>query len=207
VDEGLIQILVIVGFVIFSMMEGAARKKRKQQQQAGTKTRPRPRHEYTEPSGTTDGDDHFETSEAPVPMELWDELVGIARGEAPVPGGRAGRSTTVGRESAPIPRVGDREGRPGREFDEPVPEYEEVTEDEGAYDRAVLEGTHPAAREERLPKPVAARHVAKVPVVRAARRPRAGSFRRLFRNRADVQRAVLIKEILGPPVGIRSPTD
>jgi hypothetical protein len=189
------------------MVEGAARQKRKSG--AGKKPGGEPRAEYPESYGTTDGDEELESSEALVPEELWEELVGVARGNVPVPGERASRSTTIGRRAAPIPRVGGRSE--AREPETPV-SYDDLAE-EDAYDRTVREGALApdlVVRAERVPEPLARPEPVEIAGVVGAtpvRPTRATSFRRLFRNREDIQRAILIREILGPPISMRGSTD
>ena len=76
-DDGLIQFLVIAVFVIVSMMDGAARKRRKQAQSLGTLPEP---NRLSEP--TDDLDQTAESSEGMVPEDLWQEIAALARGEA-----------------------------------------------------------------------------------------------------------------------------
>ncbi len=79
-DSGLIQILVIAFFVIISMMDAAARKKRQEQD---------PHTEMGRSESAEGGGDLLahqadaETSEGMVPDELWEEIAAIARGRTP----------------------------------------------------------------------------------------------------------------------------
>ena len=85
-DFGLIQFLVIAFFVVASLMDGAARKRRKQMQ--GQEDRP----ELNRLPGTED--DLDEAAESPEPVALkdvWEEIATLARGEVP------------GREADPVP--------------------------------------------------------------------------------------------------------
>ena len=77
-DDGLIQFLVIAFFVVASLMDGAARKRRKQMQ--GQEDLP----ELNRLPGTAD--DPGETAEPPEQVALkdvWDEIATLARGEVP----------------------------------------------------------------------------------------------------------------------------
>ena len=76
-DDGLIQFLVIAVFIIVSMMDGAARKRRKQAQSLGTLPEPNRLSE-----GADDLDQTAESSEGIVPEDLWQEIAALARGEA-----------------------------------------------------------------------------------------------------------------------------
>ena len=76
--EGYVQLLVIAFFVIITLMDGAARKKRQAAQRRGQVPRP------TGPSGTNDEEQFREgSSEKMVPGELWKEMVTLARGGVP----------------------------------------------------------------------------------------------------------------------------
>ncbi len=76
--DGYVQFLVIAFFVIITLMDGAARKKRQAAQRRGQVPRP------TGPSGTNDEEQFREgSSEKMVPGELWKEMVTLARGGVP----------------------------------------------------------------------------------------------------------------------------
>ena len=85
-DDGLIQVLVIAVFVILSMMDGAARKRRKQAQSSEhlPESPPQTREEIAAWSAE---DDLGEAAESPgVRMELkdvWEEIATLAGGEVP----------------------------------------------------------------------------------------------------------------------------
>ena len=102
-DEGLIQLLVIGFFVIVSLMDGAARKRRKQAQTMGHTPGPRPPKE---------ADDALEqrpqSSEGMVPRDLWEEIAALTRGEVPERG--------VDSERGPATRS-DSSYSPGKRFD------------------------------------------------------------------------------------------
>jgi hypothetical protein len=76
-DDGLIQFLVVAVFIIVSMMDGAARKRRKQAQSLGTLPEPNRLSEVAD-----DLDQSAESSEGIVPEDLWQEIAALARGEA-----------------------------------------------------------------------------------------------------------------------------
>jgi hypothetical protein len=76
-DDGLIQFLVVAVFIIVSMMDGAARKRRKQAQSRGTLPEPNRLSEVAD-----DLDHTAESSEGIVPEDLWQEIAALARGEA-----------------------------------------------------------------------------------------------------------------------------
>jgi len=77
-DQGLIQFLVIAVFVIISMMDGAARKRRKQAQDQGLPPDPNRLSEAAD-----DLDQAAESSEGIVPEDLWKEIAALTRGEEP----------------------------------------------------------------------------------------------------------------------------
>ena len=80
-NEGLIQFLVIAVFVIITMMDGAARRRRKAAQ--GLAPLPTP---DGFPEAADDVDQVDESSGAPeglVPEDLWKEIAALARGEMP----------------------------------------------------------------------------------------------------------------------------
>jgi hypothetical protein len=81
--DGLIQFLVVAAFVIISMMDGAARKRRKQAQSL---------RQLPTPDGFSEAaDDLVQADESPgerepegmVPQDLWKEIAALARGETP----------------------------------------------------------------------------------------------------------------------------
>ena len=82
-DEGLIQFIVIAVFVLISIMDGAARKRRKEAQS-------RERIPQADDFGEVDADpgEVAQSSEGMVPEDLWKEIAALARGE--VRGGEVG---------------------------------------------------------------------------------------------------------------------
>jgi hypothetical protein len=81
-DDGLIQFLVIAVFVIISIMDGAARKRRKEAQRLGRLPNPDNPDEPSERA--EDLGRASDSSEAVVPEDLWKEIAALARGEMPV---------------------------------------------------------------------------------------------------------------------------
>ena len=79
-DDGLIQFLFIAIFVIVSIMDGAARKRRKEAQRLGLSP---------EANRVQEADDDLgevaQPSEGVVPEDLWKEIAALARGETPAP--------------------------------------------------------------------------------------------------------------------------
>ena len=77
-DNGLIQFLVIAVFVIISMMDGAARKRRKEAQRLE-----RMPEADRIPEAEDDLGEVAQSSEGMVPEDLWQEITALARGEIP----------------------------------------------------------------------------------------------------------------------------
>ena len=77
-DDGLIQFLVIAVFVIISLMDGAARKRRKEAQRLGHV----PEADRI-PEAEDDLGEVAQSSEGMVPEDLWQEIAALARGEIP----------------------------------------------------------------------------------------------------------------------------
>ena len=79
-DNGLIQFLFIAIFVIVSMMDGAARKRRKEAQRLG---------HMPQATGIQEADDDLDevaqASEGMVPEDPWKEIAALARGETTAP--------------------------------------------------------------------------------------------------------------------------
>ena len=79
-DDGLIQFLFIAIFVIVSIVDGAARKRRKEAQRLGLSP---------EANRVQEADDDLgevaQPSEGMVPEDLWNEIAALARGETPAP--------------------------------------------------------------------------------------------------------------------------
>lgn len=80
-DSGLIQFLVIAVFVIISMMDASARKRRKEAQRLGVIPTPDGVPEAVDDLGQED--ESSGESEGMVPQDLWGEIAAMARGEMP----------------------------------------------------------------------------------------------------------------------------
>ena len=81
-DEGLIQFLVIAFFIVISMMDAAARKRRKAGQSPGSLPEPN-----RLPGADDDLGEAAESSEPVLPKDVWEEIAALARGETPAAGG------------------------------------------------------------------------------------------------------------------------
>ncbi len=79
--EGFIQILVIGFFIIISMMDGAARKRRKEAARLGLVPTPDEFPEAADDLGHVG--ESSEESESRVPTDLWEEIAAMARGDVP----------------------------------------------------------------------------------------------------------------------------
>jgi len=77
-DDGLIQFLIVAVFIIVTMMDGAARRRRKQAQSLGNLPESNRLSEAAD-----DLDQTAESSEGVVPEDLWQEIATLARGEGP----------------------------------------------------------------------------------------------------------------------------
>ena len=84
-DDGLIQVLVIAVFVILSMMDGAARKRRKQAQSSEhlPESPPQTREEIAAWSAEDDLGEAAESPESVALKDVWEEIATLARGEVP----------------------------------------------------------------------------------------------------------------------------
>ena len=80
-NEGLIQVLVVAAFIIISIMDGAARKRRKAAQRLGQLPTFEGPPEAADELGQAD--ESSEGSEGMVPEDLWEEIAALARGERP----------------------------------------------------------------------------------------------------------------------------
>ncbi len=78
-NEGLIQVLVVAAFIIISIMDGAARKRRKAAQRLGQLSTFDGPPEGADELGQAD--ESSEVSEGVVPEDLWEEIAALARGE------------------------------------------------------------------------------------------------------------------------------
>ncbi len=126
-DSGLIQILVIAFFIIISMMDGAARKKRKEAQRRGEVG---PGEGVGDAGGLhsmkTERASRGRMSEGMVPDELWEEIAALARGGPPPATDRApyeADRAPSGRERSPSGFEGSLSGFEGSlsGFERPMP--------------------------------------------------------------------------------------
>ncbi len=112
-DDGLIQLLFIAFFVIVSMMDGAARKRRKEAKlmeghQSESDWIPEGAHGEAD-EGSVDMADSPETL---APQDLWKEIAALARGEAPA---SRGERTAGASSSSYEPGSGGEEWAPAAE--------------------------------------------------------------------------------------------
>ena len=223
-DSGLIQILVIAFFIIISMMDGAARKKRKEAQRRGTVGPGEGAGDAGERhSITTEPASRGRMSEGMVPDELWEEIAALASGGPPPATDRApdeADRAPSGFERSPSGFEGslsEFEG-PLSGFERPVPvrapepeesylrpEHQHVQdhdhvewapEEEPAYPTAPALGEADKAGEADPDEDLRW----------ASREPRKGSSVRrtlIHGGRESIRQAVILAEVLGPPVSLR----
>ncbi len=212
-NEGLIQVLVIAAFIIISMMDGAARKRRKAAQRLGQLSTFDGPPEAADELGQAD--ESSEVPEGVVPEDLWEEIAALARGERPE------------REVGSILGPATRDPGPTREPDSQMeawtaPEQDVPTKTRSADlqsgylhpDQALTHTEHaqvasPALPlpEEELPHefvphpPARPREPQKEP--RRAR-PAASLLTGLRRgSKNSLREAVILAEVLSPPVTLR----
>jgi hypothetical protein len=229
-DNGLIQFLFIAIFVIVSMMDGAARKRRKEAQRLG---------HMPQATGIQEADDDLDevaqASEGMVPEDLWKEISALARGDTTAPtGGHPATSdpssipdrspeedgwTTTRQELPPnrVPGMGTGErvrwsvGRPER-LDAPVPMGTRLGDLQGGYEHPEQAATHEEhgvrrLREEGPHAPVLhASEASPVPTKMPSRR--AGASRSLLAGvrhgaKKSLRDAIVIAEVLNPPMVLR----
>ena len=216
-DEGLIQLLVVAAIIIFSMMDGAARKRRKEAQSLG--------HSPTSdgfPEAADDVDQVDESSGAPeglVPEDLWKEIAALARGE--MPASRQEQPATPGPSST---------GDPISELEAwTVPEQDVSTETppadlQSGYfhpDQALTHREHaqvasparplPEELPEELPEALPHEFVPHSPAqpsepqkeVRGARKPRSLLSGVRLGAKSSIREAIVLAEVLSPPVTLR----
>ena len=222
-DDGLIQILVIAFFIIISMMDGAARKKRKEAQRRGR---------VATSEGGTDRDEWRSTeddatSEGMVPDELWEEIAALAKGAPPESTRRLPPTRVPGADRTPYGAEEPEEIslRPEHQHverhdhvewaPEEVPAYP-VAAEADPYGLAPTEGTdvagpapsrsapsrrdRPASRDVTRPEKVAA---ADPYSMRAS--GSGGAVRMALRRggRDGIRQAVILAEVLGSPAALR----
>lgn len=192
-DDGLIQFIVIALFVIISLMEGVSRKKRQRRSEFELWDVP---EDLSGGGGT-----QAETSESLVPDEVWEEIAQLARSEA-----------TTSPERIPPPQA------------EPSPRLPERTD--GGVGLAQVARTIPSVEQSGAVERAEATEVAQTAAFHRLHsvgladlkkdehyiiRSRRSALLRMFGERGgrvgELRRAVLLSEILGPPVSLRDPAD
>jgi hypothetical protein len=220
--DGFIQLLVIGFFIVISMMDGAARKKRQQAQRLG---------EVDGPDGPAkiDDDERFEegSSEGMVPEDLWGEIAALARGEHPAqrtdlpPTPDTESPTVLSTESRTVSRTAQRSTRM-EAYDRPdtMKAYDRPDTLE-VYDRPDTVEVY--ERPDTVPEPERATVTAAEvqPASVQARRhdhvlhPEAGmadssegaartTREQPMGRRASLRRAIVMAEVLRPPVALRA---
>ena len=221
--DGFIQLLVIGFFIVISIMDGAARKKRQAAQLRG---------ELPGPDGPSEIDDDERvgegSSEGMVPEDLWGEIAALARGEHPAqrtdpPPAPDAESPTVRRtESRTVSRAAQRSTRMAAYDGTDTGEAYDRQDTVEVYDRSDIvsepeRATVTAA--EVQPVPVQARrpfrelpheHVLHSEIGMAdssdgaARTSREkGALREPMGRVTSLRRAIVMAEVLRPPVALR----
>jgi hypothetical protein len=221
--DGFIQLLVIGFFIVISIMDGAARKKRQAAQLRG---------ELPGPDGPSEIDDDERvgegSSEGMVPEDLWGEIAALARGEHPAqrtdpPPAPDAESPTVRRtESRTVSRAAQRSTRMAAYDGTDTGEAYDRPDTVEVYDRSDIvsepeRATVTAA--EVQPVPVQARrpfrelpheHVLHSEIGMAdssdgaARTSREkGALREPMGRVTSLRRAIVMAEVLRPPVALR----
>ncbi|GMR14130.1 MAG: hypothetical protein BMS9Abin29_2366 [Gemmatimonadota bacterium] len=234
-DDGLIQFLVIGLFVVISMMEGATRKKRRQgkalQRPAETEVdfvRSLTGDEEGE-SETSDGLVPHEIWAEIAELARGETPDTLDRASAPEP--MRTRDTGVSHVARPIPQVGDRfeerssrlpvSGRGGRVDHEVLAEGREFAEGTPHRPTSLVKArSRPVAREAAVAAVDAVSHKDKHSVgladleedeLYALSAGRSSTMLRFFGERGgrsgELRRAIILSEILGPPVSLREERD
>lgn len=218
-DDGLIQMLVVGVFIVISMMEGATRKKRRQAQMTEHPTEAEV--DFLQ-SLTGDEQEGHEEAEGLVPNEIWAEIADLARGgipptAEPVPDPEPRLRMDAGlTRAALLSQLGDR----FEERSRPLPVSERA--DREGVAMTPLE-PEPLARTEAREE---AREVAAATAfhrlhssnladrkedMHYAQTSERSAMLRLFGAQGgrveELRRAVILSEILGPPVSMREPRE
>ncbi len=208
-DEGLIQFLVIAAFVIFSIMDGAARKRRKEAQRLGRLPTPDDPSESADDLGGVP-----DSSEGMVPEDLWKEIAASARGEMPERG--------VGSLDGPETRDPSSAHDPSSELEAwTAPEQDVSTKTraadlQGGYlhpDQVLIHREHApvASPAELLPEELPhefvphSREQPSEPQKELRRAPKPRSLLSGVRlgARRSLRDAIIVAEVLSPPVSLR----
>ena len=196
-DSGFILWIIIFAVAV---LQGIGQKKKKPGQKGGRvpgaprpKRAPRPVASTSQPSGEGEAVDGEETSEGMIPSDVWAEILGLARGDAPEP---KEQIPTPEEDSLVLADVPEREPRPERRETRPAPVSREFPVSHGAD--AVLHPTQPSRYESRL----AVRGIPE-----SAEKPvgRSGIKTGLFGSGSprELRKAVVLQEVLGPPVSMK----
>jgi hypothetical protein len=227
------ELLFVLIFIGFSILEGVGRRRKAQQQKGGAPERPpaprqkvpqRPRRDRVEPTADTAGpsspptqerDGKTEGSEGLIPQDVWDEILGLARGSKPEPRRPAERP-----DPPPSTRRGY-EGDGALHTSEARSLEPLDLEDERVVSRPerelVLAGTEAAARppargstadlQASGAKAVAAAKSKSRPVADGVEMSPEGGLgaRDLFLEGTseELRKAIILTEVLGPPVSMR----
>ena len=223
-DEGLIQFLFIAIFVIVSIMDGAARKRRKEAQRLGG---------TPEATGIQEADDDLDevaqASEGVVPEDLWKEIAALARGElqgptldrSPTrdPSPEEGAWTAPGQD-LPANRIpgmdtGERVRRSAElpeQLDAPVPMGTRSGDLQGGYEHPDQAATHEEHRVRRLRAERPHEPVLHAPEPSTdsteAPRSRVGDSRSVLAGvrqgaKKSLRDAIVIAEVLNQPLALR----
>ena len=230
-------------FIVVAVVQGIGQKKKEAQRReakpppgsdvgrtAGTATLPKERPQTRSPSPTREpgkapararGAD--KSSEGMIPGEIWEEILGLARGEPPAStpsGPPPGREDEVQVYRAPgsleeIPEFEARsleDTRPRDSSGEVVTPRKPVRRDRSPRDRRPREGvaataeSRSASLTERSPStPPAGPSAPTTDGSWDVRRPRRGRGRDLFASGSveELRKAIILKEVLGPPLALR----
>lgn len=166
----------------------------------------RPRSEYTTPYGSTAGRTPSGPTPSGVPGEVWEEIARLARGERPEPVEVEGwtgvevEDRDVERRAAsslPTPSETLTRGRVGTKLPAPIGRKEVGTRadlfEHPVHASHALYGTDPSERPENV---ATVRRERLSPDVAAVRSMLSG-------DRRQLRRAVILQEMLGPPVSLR----
>lgn len=214
--EGLGQFIFIAIIIALTLVDGAARRKKRQGRGPdGLPPRPpeRPKPRSAQGPRTTSGpaprppstgpDEAEATSEGLIPADVWQEILGLARGEpqTPDPASAPGRppdaSSSGGTPEETLPPDRSRDPLPEADTEPPPARGPIFRPDPGLLE------TRPATP---MPPPLVA-SVPSAPVAAASRAPTGGRNLRidLFGgvSAGDLRKAVILKEVLGLPVSLR----
>jgi hypothetical protein len=209
------ELIFVLIFIVFSVLEGVGRKAKQQAKKregAGRIPAPPPDRSPKEPPRET-AQKGSDGSEGLIPSEVWEEILGLARGSAPSPKPQpAPDSESEARSledlrARPIPEA----YRRGDETLEEIPEFEarslEPLEPRPEPDRRVPDRSRkPAAAVEKARSRARDTGVAPPLAVSSSPRRSTGHPRTdLFGDGSpeELRKAIILREVLGPPLGTR----